>query len=74
VGSKLNPVKRGNLIVRLKQLGYEGPYSGGKHQFLVRGSMRLILPNPHASEIGPSLLARVLQQAGVTRDEWEGTA
>ncbi len=74
MGDKLGPIKRGNLIARLKRLGFEGPFSGGKHQFLVRGTARLILPNPHASEIGPSLLARILQQAGVTRDDWDGTA
>jgi len=74
VGNKLGPIKRGDLIARLKRLGFEGPFSGGKHQFLVRGSVRLILPNPHASEIGPSLLARILQQAGVTREEWDRAA
>ena len=74
MGNKLGPIKRGDLIARLKRLGFEGPFSGGKHQFLVRGSVRLILPNPHASEIGPSLLARILQQAGVTREEWDRAA
>jgi predicted RNA binding protein YcfA (HicA-like mRNA interferase family) len=74
VSNKLAPVSRVNLIARLKQLGYEGPYSGGKHQFLVRGSARLTLPNPHSSEIGPSLLSRLLQQAGVGRDQWDETA
>ena len=74
MGSRFGSIKRANLIARLKRLGFEGPFSGGKHQFLVRGTVRLILPNPHSSEIGPSLLARILQQAGVTRDEWEGSA
>jgi len=32
---------------------------------------RLILPNPHSGDIGVSLLARILQQAGVSRSEWE---
>ena len=68
MGNKLSSIKRSDLISRLKQLGYEGPFSGGKHQFLVRRSMRLILPNPHSSEIGPSLLARILQQANVSRE------
>ena len=73
MSGKLSPVKRGDLIARLKRLGFNGPYSGGKHQFLVRGTVRLILPNPHTSDIGPSLLTRILQQAGVARDEWDGT-
>lgn len=73
MGNKLNPVKRGLLIMRMKRLGFVGPYSGGKHQFLVRESARLILPNPHASEIGPALLSRILQQAGVSREEWDST-
>lgn len=48
MGNKLSPVKRGNMIARLKRLGFEGPFSGGKHQFLVNGTVRLTLPNPHA--------------------------
>jgi predicted RNA binding protein YcfA (HicA-like mRNA interferase family) len=74
VSNKLSSIKRARLIARLKQLGFEGPFSGGKHQFLVRKPVRLILPNPHMSDIGPSLLARILQQAGVARDEWDETA
>lgn len=31
--ANLRPVKRKELISKLKQLGFEGPYSGGKHQF-----------------------------------------
>jgi hypothetical protein len=38
---------------------------------MVRGNLRLILPNPHRSVISPGLLARILRQAGVTRKEWE---
>ena len=74
MANKLTPIKRGVLIARLKRFDFEGPFSGGKHQFLVRGSVRLILPNPHSSEIGSSLLARILQQAGVTRDDWDRVA
>ena len=40
------PVKRRDLIRHLKQLGFEGPYSGGKHQFVVRDDITLRLPNP----------------------------
>jgi predicted RNA binding protein YcfA (HicA-like mRNA interferase family) len=41
------PVKRKDLIKALKAAGFEGPYAGGRHEFLVKGQLRLILPNPH---------------------------
>jgi hypothetical protein len=31
------PTKRKDLTRYFKQLGFEGPYSGGKHQFMDRG-------------------------------------
>jgi predicted RNA binding protein YcfA (HicA-like mRNA interferase family) len=55
-------------------LGFGGPFSGGRHEFLVRNNRRLILPNPHKRDISPDLLARILRQAGVFREEWEATA
>ena len=65
------PVKRKDLVKALRQAGFEGPYAGGKHEFLVKGEIRLILPNLHQSEISKELLARVLRQANVSRAEWE---
>lgn len=38
---------------------------------MLRGNISVAIPNPHGSDIGPNLLARVLRQAGVTREEWE---
>ena len=65
------PIKRKELINALKEAGFEGPYAGGRHEFLVKGQLRLILPNPHQGEIGKDLLARILRQAKLTREEWE---
>jgi hypothetical protein len=53
---RLRPVSRRELMVRLKALGFSGPYTGGRHQFMVRGSVRLVLPNPHRGEVGVDLL------------------
>jgi predicted RNA binding protein YcfA (HicA-like mRNA interferase family) len=64
-------VPRRDLIRGLRALGFEGPFSGGKHQFMVRGVVVLTIPNPHGRDIGVGLLTRMLRQAGVTRDEWE---
>ena len=65
------PIKRDDLIRALKQAGYEGPFKGGRHMVMIKGTHRLAIPNPHAGAIGRELLGRVLQQAGLTRGEWE---
>jgi predicted RNA binding protein YcfA (HicA-like mRNA interferase family) len=65
------PVRRTELVRALRSLGFDGPFSGGKHQFMVRGTIALRIPNPHQADIGRDLLARILRQAGVDRDAWE---
>ena len=65
------PIKRRELVACLRRLGYGGPYAGGRHEFMLRGNVSVTIPNPHGSDIGPNLLAKVLRQAGVTRNEWE---
>jgi predicted RNA binding protein YcfA (HicA-like mRNA interferase family) len=65
------PIKRQDLIRYLKALGFEGPYAGGKHQYLVHNETKLALPNPHQGDISRDLLARILRQAGIDKDDWE---
>jgi len=67
----LGPIKRKKLIYYLQQLGFDGPYSGGKHQFMVKEHLRVRIPNPHQSDIGKNLLTRILREAGIDREEWE---
>ena len=67
----LRPIKRNELISYLKQAGFQGPYAGGKHQFMIRDKLRLTLPNPHQSDIGVNLLTKVLKQAGISKIEWK---
>jgi hypothetical protein len=50
------PIKRKDLVRFLKKLDYSGPYSGGKHQFMIKEDTTLYLPNPHQSDIGIGLL------------------
>ncbi len=64
-------INRQDLIYYLKQLGFEGLYSGKRHQFMLKDKLRLIIPNPHQGDISKSLLAKILKQAEISRDEWE---
>jgi predicted RNA binding protein YcfA (HicA-like mRNA interferase family) len=65
------PISRRELIRVLRTLGFEGPLSGGRHQFLVKGDLVLTIPNPHGADIGVGLLGRILRQAGISREMWE---
>lgn len=48
---RVGPIKRKDLIRYLRQLSFDGPYSGGKHQFMLKGTLSLRVPNPHQSDI-----------------------
>ena len=68
----LDPVSRRELVRKLKALGFEGPFPGGKHQWMRRGGLRLTIPNPHGGAIDPGLIRRILRRAGIALDEWMG--
>ena len=68
---RLTTISPRDLIRRFRQLGFEGPYTGGRCEFMLREQRRLIQPNPHRREVSADLLARLLRQADVTREEWE---
>lgn len=66
------PISRKELIRKFRSLGFTGPYSGGRHQFMVKEELKMRVPNPHqAGEISDSLLREILRQAGISKDEWE---
>jgi len=65
------PISRRELISKFRSLGYSGPFSGGKHQFMIKGSQKIRIPNPHIEDIGPSLLKEILRQAGISSQEWD---
>jgi predicted RNA binding protein YcfA (HicA-like mRNA interferase family) len=68
---QIGPIKRKDLMYYLRSVGFEGPYSGGNHQYMVKENVTLRIPNPHQGDIGTSLLVRILKQAGIDKVEWE---
>jgi len=65
------PLKRRELIAALRRVGFRGPYSGGRHEFMQKGSLVLTIPNPHRGDISIGLLTIILRQAGIPRGDWE---
>jgi len=39
------PCKRRDFIRKLRQLGFDGTFSGTKHQFMIYGQQRLAIPS-----------------------------
>lgn len=67
----LTPLSRRDLVRKLKALGFEGPFPGGKHQWMRRGGLRLTIPNVHRGVFDPGFIRRLLQQANVSVEEWD---
>ena len=72
--NRLNPCKRNDFIRRLRRLGFDGPYSGSKHQFMIFGHNRLAIPtNPEYSVPQLKLMLREVAEIigrEVAQDEW----
>jgi predicted RNA binding protein YcfA (HicA-like mRNA interferase family) len=67
----LKSLKWRKLVQKLRRLGFDGPYSGGRHLFMVKGRLKLRIPNPHRGDVSKDLLAEILRQAGISAEDWE---
>ena len=72
--SRLTPCKRRDFIRRLRQIGFDGPYSGTRHQFMIFKQYRLAIPSN--AEYSVPQLRMMLQEIEaivgrkITIDEW----
>jgi predicted RNA binding protein YcfA (HicA-like mRNA interferase family) len=65
-------IHRKELIRKFKALGYSGPLSGGRHQFMIKGKKKIRIPNPHGSgDLDISLVKEILRQAAISNEEWD---
>lgn len=68
---RFGPISQRELVGYLRELGFDGPYEGGKHLYVVKGGRHHTIPNPHGGDLGRDFLGRLLKQLGISRDEWE---
>lgn len=59
------------LVQNFRKLGFEGPYSGGKHLFIKKGSLKIHIPSKHKGDISVGLVNEILRQAGIDKKEWD---
>jgi len=72
------PCKRRLFIKRLRQVGFDGPYSGTRHQFMVYGNHRMGIPSN--SEYSVPQLRIMLSEVesiidrSISANEWNSLA
>jgi len=72
--SRWIPCKRNDFMRRLRKLGFDGPFSGTRHQFMVYEQHRLTIPsNSEYSVPQLRMMIREVEQIierEITLDEW----
>ena len=68
------PCKRRDFIRRLRNFGFDGPYSGTRHQFMIFNQQRLAIPSNSEYSV-PQLRMMVREvkeivEREITVDEW----
>ncbi len=68
------PCKRRDFVRRLRALGFDGPFSGARHQFMVYEQHRLAIPSNVEFSVAQlrMMLREVTDIIGrdITADEW----
>jgi len=72
--SRWTPCKRRDFVRRLRELGFDGPYSGTRHQFMTYEQHRLAIPS-HAEYSVPQLRMMIREVEAIigreiTAEEW----
>ena len=66
--SQWKPCKRRDFIRRLRKLGFDGPYSGTRHQFMVYRQYRLAIPSNMEYSV-PQLQMMIHEVEGILNRE-----
>jgi predicted RNA binding protein YcfA (HicA-like mRNA interferase family) len=70
--SKLLPEKPNEVIRKLRALGYEGPFSGGRHVFMRHPKTRHKIPVPYhkGKDIPKGTIREIIKELGITVKMW----
>ncbi len=59
------------LVQNFRKLGFDGPYSGGKHLFMKKGALKIHIPSKHKGDITAGLINEILRQTEINKQEWD---
>lgn len=66
----LKPISRKELVRKLKRVGFSGPFSGAKHQYMLRDKLKIFIPNPHGNDIGLKIIKRIIVDINISDKEF----
>ena len=68
---KLVPERPREVIRKLRTLGFQGPFGGGKHLVMRHPDSRVKISIPvHGGDIPVGTLRAIVRQAGASPEEW----
>lgn len=67
---RLLPLPRRILIKKLRRLGFAGPFSGTRHEYMIRGQEKIFIPNPHGKDIGVPIIKGIVKQIKISDQEF----
>jgi hypothetical protein len=74
--SRWTPCRRADFIRRLAKLGFNGPYSGTRHQFMTMGQRRLAIPSNGEYSVGQVRFmireVELILGRTISQDDWRG--
>jgi predicted RNA binding protein YcfA (HicA-like mRNA interferase family) len=68
----LRHLKPREVIEKLRALGYEGPFAGGRHGRMVHSASGRIIPIPMhgGKDVSVGLIRAIIREVGITPNEW----
>lgn len=70
--ARLLPCSRAVFVRKLRQLGYDGPFVGGRHSYMTKpGKPTVTVPNPHSGDISVGLLSKILRDGLIDRTDFQ---
>jgi predicted RNA binding protein YcfA (HicA-like mRNA interferase family) len=70
---KLTPIPAREVLRKLRRLGYEGPFGGGKHAVMrnPETGVKISVPIHAARDLPLGTPRAIVKAAGVSVEEWE---
>ena len=73
--SRWKPCKRRDFIRRLRSMGFQGPWSGARHQFLVYRGHRMAVPSNEEFSVPQVRMlvgeVEAIIERNISADEWD---